>query len=109
MQYGTVQIEFGNDRAEMADAPGPLRFSVSNSVLHFQAKGGHDEGVPSASRIRTLRVDLRDGSMSISLALPLPPDSPVVLGILGILKLHGGSVIALVSKAKQVGTWGPAA
>lgn len=96
------------------DSPGPLRFSVKNSVLLFQPKllpahgAGHANGITAggapaaATRIRTLRVDLRDGSMGVALVAPLTEDSPVVLGILGILNLQGGSVIALATKAKQV-------
>ena len=49
------------------------------------------------------RVDLKDGSVGTLLAEPLPTDSPVALGIVAMLTgLHGGAVIALVSKAKQV-------
>ena len=100
------------------DCPGPLRFSVKNSVLLFQPKllpahgdrtaaglssAGTEATAAAATRVRTLRVDLRDGSMGLALAAPLAEDSPVVLGILGMLNLHGGSVIALATKAKQVG------
>ena len=88
---------------------GPLSFSVNGSVLLFQAKKtttpdslSHDTN--GFRSIRTLRVDLKDGSLGTLLAEPLPPGAPVVLGIIGMLKegLQGGCVIALVSKAKQV-------
>ncbi len=84
---------------------GPLRFSVKHSVLLLQPKNPGLDRHGATDRTKTLRVDLRDGSMSTLLgAAPLPADSPLVLGVIGLLNLHGGSVLALVTKAKQVGT-----
>lgn len=82
---------------------GALRFHVENSVLYFQEKNSHTGIVgPSEAHVTTLRVNLRDGSIGTFLEAPFPGNSSVVLGIIGLLNLHGGSVIVLVSKAKQV-------
>ena len=103
---GTTGDRYQLDRYQiahrMSETVGPLKFGVKNSVLTFQPQDAQPPASPLRRSFKTLRVDLKDGSMGTSLAEPLPPDSPVALGIIGMLKLHGGSVIALVSKAKQV-------
>ena len=40
--------------------------------------------------------------MRTSVEPPLPDSTPVMHGMIGMLNLHGGSIIAFVSKAKQV-------
>ncbi len=74
---------------------GRLRFSVTGSTVLLQNETKGHNG-------RTLQIDLRDGTAALIRSDPLPEDSPVVLGLIGLLKLHGGAVLALISKAKQV-------
>ena len=81
---------------------GPLRFHIESNVVFLQSQSKTNEILSSTSLVNTLRVDLKDGSIKTSMDVPLSDSAPVVLGIIGMLNLHGGSVIAFASKAKQV-------
>ena len=85
---------------------GPLRFHLDSNVILLQFQSKTNDISSSAVLVKTLRVDLKDGSVKSSMEVPLSDSAPVVLGIIGMLNLHGGSVIAFASKAKQVRDYG---
>lgn len=79
---------------------GPLRLEVKNSIVHLQRKEGSNRCL--AGQVPTLCIDLRLGKVQVLDAAPLSDSSPVVLGVIGLLNLSGGSVIVLASKATKV-------
>lgn len=76
---------------------GPLRYSISHSQVQVQLKPA-----PGTRRVPTLSIDLKDGKMQLSNAEPLPSTSSHALGLIGLLRLEGGSVLVLASKARKV-------
>jgi hypothetical protein len=56
-----------------------------------------------SERVPTLVLDLRSGAVSVAKNAPALPDStPCVLGIIGLVRLGAGSVLAVITKAKRV-------
>ncbi|GAX73752.1 hypothetical protein CEUSTIGMA_g1204.t1 [Chlamydomonas eustigma] len=74
-----------------------LKYCIDNSILYFQLSS-----TVSTARVKTLEVDLRDGSLRILTLDALPSDSLPALGIMGLMKLEGGAVLVLITKAKKV-------
>lgn len=79
---------------------GPLRYSISHSQVQVQLKPA--PGPAGTSRVPTLSIDLKDGKVQLSNAEPLPSSSSHALGLIGLLRLEGGSVLVLASKARKV-------
>lgn len=99
---------------------GTLRVLVSNNVVSLQCDslcpqpiyttGKHPSETsakPSAATaaiqpIPTLNLDLKSGQVSITWIAPMPDDTPVALGVLGMFQLGTGSVLVIITKATQV-------
>lgn len=76
---------------------GQLRFQVKDSVVVLQPKR---EGLKD--RVPTLHIDLRSGRIHVQAIPLLPEDCPTVIGVVGVLKLEEGYVLAVVTRAKRV-------
>jgi hypothetical protein len=74
-----------------------LQYRVENNILHFQLSSN-----VSCDHAKTLEVDLRDGALRMINTDALPSESLHALGIMGIMKLEGGAVLVLITKAKKV-------
>lgn len=88
---------------------GPLIFHVSGSVIQLRLKQPPDSppDVPQPPREREfLQIDLKDGRMQRlhepSSPCGLDDQSPTVLGVIGLMRLPSGSILALITRAKKV-------
>lgn len=76
---------------------GPLKFKVDGATVQLQPKRAAGE------KVQTLILDLRRGTVQLSVhAQWLPDSTPVVHGVLGFVKLSEGALLALITKCKRV-------
>lgn len=55
-------------------------------------------------QVPSLTLDLRTGRVALvtSGLAPMPDDCPTALGVIGMLRMEMGAVLALITKAKRV-------
>lgn len=83
---------------------GVLRLEIRNSVVVLQPHTAQAQTQPNGSKLcPSLSLDLKTGKVAASLLPLLPDTSQRVLGVVGMMRLEAGAVLALITKASKVG------
>ncbi len=80
---------------------GPLLCLADGALIYLQRQQPHESR--SGAYVQTLIVDLAQGRCRLAQADPLGKDAAPVAGVIGLLRLGEGAVLALATEAKQVG------